>query len=377
MKISKIHNKHVFFFFTKMGVSSSLDLMHFKYVDNNYVNFCYDVDKASRLENILTFQWAMESYFEEIEKTPRILEEHDKLPCDYRFVSMHYDGKAHNDNAINIALVGEIFEGGAVLGDGVDIFLDRSLERPYHCKKCKKVHYLQGLAYAKYAKHIGDDLYDPKRLCNTQLKKPIMNGKSMLAASRVAKRSHHYTDVLFRVAVYRSLNNTYGTSFIKELSGKHKSAGCSKRGFLGNMVECKEKFTFTLDMENSQVEGYVSEKIFTGLLAGNIPVYFGAYDIEKYINPKRIIICKSDPGKIHAVRRSIVMSSKVAAEKSLIKFEKEFAEEINECKKKIEAADVEEMAKQPVYTDMSQMCKTRGLLNWNLGLQLRDIIKNR
>lgn len=357
------------------AIQSSVDLIKFNYVSNNFVNLCYDVDIAARRENILTFQWALDSYFEEMNWEPNIIES-DKVPCDFRFVSRHYDGKKFNDSALNIALMGEVFEGAAVIGDGVDIFLDRSIERKYFCKKCSKVHYLQGLAYAKFAEYSGDHIYDPKKLCNKQKNTLNKNGKTMLAASRVAKRSHHFTDVLFRVAIYRNMNNTYGTHFINELSGKHNDAGCSKRGFLGDMVNCKKKFTYTLDMENSQIEGYVSEKLFTGLLAGNIPVYFGATDIEKYINPKRIIVCKVDSKKIENVRRSINMRG-VVAEKSLIKFEKEFADDISKCTNKIKAADIEAMVKEPIYANQKQMCKVHGLLNWNVGQQLKDIIKKK
>lgn len=357
-------------------MQSSLALIQFNYVSNNYINLCYDVDKEKKLENVLTFNWAIESYYNEIDNVPVFLEDHPKLPCDFRFVSRHYKDRPANDTAVTIALMGEVFEGAAVIGDGVDIFLDRSLERTFYCKSCKKAHYLQGLAYAKYAEYIGDDVYDPKLLCKKTTGKVNMNRKVMLAASRVAKRSHHFTDVLFRVAIYRHLNNTYGTSFINELSGKHRGAGCKKKGFLGDMVKCKEHFTFTLDMENSQIEGYVSEKLFTGLLAGNIPVYFGATDVEKYINPERIIVCKVDPNKILSVRRSINLRG-VPVEKSLIKFEKEFKNDIEECANKVLNANITEIASQPVYTNVQQMCNTRGLLNWNLGKQLKDIIKKK
>lgn len=354
-------------------VQSASSLMPFNYVNNNYVNLCYDIDKVQKLENALTFKWAIESYYDELGTKPIFLEDNSDLSCDFRFVSRHYNTQ-DNSTTINVALMGEVFEGAAIIGDGVDIFLDRSLERKFFCKKCKKVHYLQGLAYAKYAEYSGDTVYDPKLLCKQRNKTAKMNKKVMLAASRVAKRSHHFTDVLFRVAVYRKLNNTYGTNFINELSGKHREAGCKKVGFLGDMVKCKEKFTFTLDMENSQIEGYVSEKLFTGLLAGNIPVYFGATDIEKYINPKRIIVCKVSPKKIDAIRRSIILRG-VPAEKSLIKFENEFKQEIEKCSDKVNNANISDIASQPIYANIEQMCHTGGLLNWNVGKQLKDIIK--
>lgn len=360
-----------------MGLNqSSMGLMQFNYISNNYVNLCYDAGKEKKIEHLLTFKWAIESYFNEVGDLPVFLDNHLTLPCDFRFVSRHYKDRPVNDYAINIALIGEVFEGAAVIGDGVDVFLDRSLERTFYCNNCKKVHYLQGLAYAKYAEYIGDTIYDPKLLCKKHTDTLETNKKVMLAASRVAKRSHHFTDVLFRVAMYRHLNNTYGTSFINELSGKHRDAGCKRKGFLGDMVKCKEKFTFTLDMENSQIEGYVSEKLFTGLLAGNIPVYFGATDIEKYVNPLRIIVCKVDPIKILAVRQSINLRG-VPVEKSLIKFEEQFKHDILECANKVVNANITDMVMQHIFTNEDQMCNTRGMLNWDVGKQIKDIIRKK
>lgn len=43
------------------------------------------------------------------------------------------------------------------------------------------------------------------------------------------------------------------------------------------------KYKFNLCFENCVFPGYVTEKIFDCLLAGTIPVYFGAPDVEKYL----------------------------------------------------------------------------------------------
>lgn len=39
-------------------------------------------------------------------------------------------------------------------------------------------------------------------------------------------------------------------------------------------------------MENSGGDGYVTEKIVDSFLAGNIPIYYGDFLIDEYINPK-------------------------------------------------------------------------------------------
>jgi len=53
-------------------------------------------------------------------------------------------------------------------------------------------------------------------------------------------------------------------------------------------------YKFVICCENSKTKGYVTEKIFNVLLAGSIPIYDGAPDIERYINNKRFIKCDNN-----------------------------------------------------------------------------------
>lgn len=48
-------------------------------------------------------------------------------------------------------------------------------------------------------------------------------------------------------------------------------------------------YKFTIAFENFGARGYVCEKITQPLLAGSIPIYWGADDIADYINPKAFI----------------------------------------------------------------------------------------
>ena len=43
-------------------------------------------------------------------------------------------------------------------------------------------------------------------------------------------------------------------------------------------------------MENSNGDGYISEKIIESFLAGTIPIYYGDYMVDEYINPKAYIL---------------------------------------------------------------------------------------
>eukprot|EP01084_Bolivina_argentea_P015612 29262_1 len=57
------------------------------------------------------------------------------------------------------------------------------------------------------------------------------------------------------------------------------------------LVECQKEFKFSINMENMGSYGYTSEKIYTGLIANTIPIYFGNKNIHKIINIDRIIFC--------------------------------------------------------------------------------------
>ena len=47
-------------------------------------------------------------------------------------------------------------------------------------------------------------------------------------------------------------------------------------------------------MENSEGQGYISEKIFDSFITGTIPIYYGGYMIDEFINPKSFILIKNE-----------------------------------------------------------------------------------
>ena len=44
-------------------------------------------------------------------------------------------------------------------------------------------------------------------------------------------------------------------------------------------------YTFAICFENMAMQGWVTEKIFDCLVAGTIPIYLGAPDIEEWVDP--------------------------------------------------------------------------------------------
>ena len=67
---------------------------------------------------------------------------------------------------------------------------------------------------------------------------------------------------------------------------------------VGGRVKDKIKFLssykFSFAMENTKGDGYVSEKIIDSFLAGTIPIYYGDYMVDEYINPKAYILVKDE-----------------------------------------------------------------------------------
>ena len=53
-------------------------------------------------------------------------------------------------------------------------------------------------------------------------------------------------------------------------------------------------YKFSIAMENSDGDGYLSEKIIDSFLAGTIPIYYGDYLLDEFINPKSYILIKGE-----------------------------------------------------------------------------------
>jgi len=103
----------------------------------------------------------------------------------------------------------------------------------------------------------------------------------------------------FCAALISNHNNyTYfRLEFIKELNKyKHVDMGGNYLNDFGKRIIDKIKFLspykFSISMENSNGDGYISEKIIDSLIAGTIPIYYGDYLIDEYINPKCFVLIK-------------------------------------------------------------------------------------
>jgi len=99
----------------------------------------------------------------------------------------------------------------------------------------------------------------------------------------------------FCAAVITNAKSSFRNLFIEELN-KYKivDMGGNYKNNVGGKIEDKisflEKYKFSIAMENSEGDGYTTEKINQSFIAGTIPIYYGNYLIDEIYNPKSIII---------------------------------------------------------------------------------------
>ena len=91
----------------------------------------------------------------------------------------------------------------------------------------------------------------------------------------------------------------FRSRFLNELNKYKKiDMGGRYRNNIGGRVKDKNKFfssyKFSLAMENSNGDGYISEKIIESFISGTIPIYYGDYLIDEYINPRSFILIKGE-----------------------------------------------------------------------------------
>ena len=82
-------------------------------------------------------------------------------------------------------------------------------------------------------------------------------------------------------------SDKFRIKFINELS-KYKNVDMGGK-YKNNVGKIKDKikflshYKFSIAMENSEGQGYISEKILDSFMAGTIPIYYGGYTIDEFI----------------------------------------------------------------------------------------------
>ena len=97
------------------------------------------------------------------------------------------------------------------------------------------------------------------------------------------------------ISNYR-LTDGFRLKFINELN-KYKKVDMGGRyknnvGKIKSKIDFFKSYKFSIAMENTEGDGYISEKIIQSFLSGTIPIYYGDYIIDEFINPNSFILIK-------------------------------------------------------------------------------------
>ena len=122
--------------------------------------------------------------------------------------------------------------------------------------------------------------YNLQKIRKDSLKK---NNKKFCAAVI----SNNISTGFFRIKFYKELNKYKKI----DMGGK---AFNNVGGRVINKIKFLSSYKFSFSLENSEGDGYISEKIIDSFLAGTIPIYYGNYMVDEYINPKTFILIRSE-----------------------------------------------------------------------------------
>ena len=131
---------------------------------------------------------------------------------------------------------------------------------------------------------------------------PIFLWRNIKAISQLRKKSlENPNRTKFCAAVISNniTTNGFREKFINELN-KYKTIDMGGiflnniGGPVQNKIEFLSSYKFSISMENSEGDGYLSEKIYDSLISGTIPIYYGDFTLDEYINPKAIILIKEE-----------------------------------------------------------------------------------
>jgi hypothetical protein len=195
----------------------------------------------------------------------------------------------------------------------VDFVWDRQTENP--SDDCFTVHYLQGVS-GSYNRanegELGPDettaIYEGKRIHPQRPPGNALNYSNFCSflirsdpddLTKMFRDKNYDIDAIVRHMFFKQLSEYKPCERVYDCPGNPYTS-----------YECFAGYKFHITMENSLVDGYVSEKLFNGALGGGIPIYFGAPDISSYVNGKSILHCNVSRSVIEVMRSFFPRASK-------------------------------------------------------------------
>lgn len=192
------------------------------------------------------------------------------------FVKLQQLKKENKRRPLMLYIAGEVFSAPSRRPyTYYDAALYRSLEE--QPQGCANIHYLQTVQLAnKFGK-------TNKMLTHKVSTKAQSKFCAFITKSIFLRTHYKQPDALIRHAMF-------------QLISEYKKCERPKcRGGFWDTKECYKDYKFAITMENTAEKGYVTEKLFSGIMGDTMPIYFGAPDIAKYVNTKRFVHCQIPP----------------------------------------------------------------------------------
>jgi hypothetical protein len=226
---------------------------------------------------------------------------------------------------------------------------------------CSIIHYLE-LA----EQLLGYGQFDTVRLLQPKTSghvDTIRQLKSKFAAYSFGKAvlRGYYGEFVFRHAVVDALKRRVDANQTVDALGYfslyHDAHPCP--GSYVNMPLCFAPYRFALVMENSAVDGYVSEKLLNAAYADAVPVYFGAPDLEKFVNKNAVVHCTMRRNVTAQLRKVFGSLTKFYAQQYLKTASDIANDELQQCVEKIlfvqqDVTEYKRIIREPLLQNKAQ-----------------------
>jgi len=174
------------------------------------------------------------------------------------------------DNAIKIALyteniIPDLYQSDYGIGHAHISYLDRYFILPF----C----FLRRLNETKHLNLV--------QIRNEAINKP----RKKFCAATISNSYPECDGYSFRLKFIEELNK-YKTV---DMGGQY---GNNIGGPVNDKIGFFKEYKFSIAMENTEGDGYATEKIVDSFVSGTIPIYYGSFVIDEYINPKSYILIR-------------------------------------------------------------------------------------
>jgi hypothetical protein len=131
-------------------------------------------------------------------------------------------------------------------------------------------------------------LFIPYIYCNPGSFTPVSHVPTKQACSIISNE---------KGSIRNNIINALETKISVSHGGRYKNnIGGSVQGMYNseNVLNFYKSHKFSISMENTREEYYITEKLINGFKAGTIPIYWGSSNVTKYFNQDRFLELKSD-----------------------------------------------------------------------------------